>query len=197
MMIIKIIATCLMILSFAIDSNAIVVTFDDITSLSDGYAGFNWKDIYLYSAPLNDVYPAVSGTNFVRGFYDGPIDSSFSRDENFDFIGAYFTSQTPYHYRTDEDPSDYIGRGDGAIVSAYRNGDLVYRRSIDLYLCPTWVELNLNNVDSVHFSGVIGSDVFMDNFTYYSSSPVPEPATLFLLGGGLAGLVIWRRRWHN
>jgi len=39
-----------------------------------------------------------------------------------------------------------------------------------------------------------GAFVYLDNITYETASPVPEPATMLLLGTGIAGLAGYRKR---
>ncbi len=39
--------------------------------------------------------------------------------------------------------------------------------------------------------------VVLDDFLYGEPQPVPEPSTLFLLGSGIVGLGLWRKRTRN
>jgi hypothetical protein len=43
----------------------------------------------------------------------------------------------------------------------------------------------------VTYNGILQNWAFNDGFP---NTPVPEPSTMLLLGGGLAGLAIWRRK---
>ncbi len=63
-------------------------------------------------------------------------------------------------------------------------GDSYYRQvSFDL----NWAEINLLGLD-VHWTMSCGNDAID------GSAPVPEPATMVLLGSGLVGLALYRRR---
>jgi len=53
--------------------------------------------------------------------------------------------------------------------------------------------LNWTGIDALSFM-TEGFHFGMDNFEYQPSAPVPEPATLLLLGSGLIGFARLRRK---
>jgi len=53
------------------------------------------------------------------------------------------------------------------------------------------------NIAYIIASGTSGNDVALDNLTYNSAAPVPEPSIIMLLGVGLIGMLGFNRRHTN
>ncbi len=111
----------------------------------------------------------------------------------------------PYSNRTPGDHTFKVGLGangevdffyDGILVEAYRIGQSYYDAGSDTYVPFTWQSDYLN----IAYLGVRAAlnesaTIIYKDFQWGTEyQPVPLPGTLLLLGSGLTGLVLWRRR---
>jgi hypothetical protein len=171
-------------------ASATILTFDDVNGANpttwdneiyDGYGGLNWNDVYVLH---QDLYPnsgydlgVVSGEWVAYNVWDhiGTVDGTL-----FTFNGAYFTSAWD---------SDNTITAEG-----FLNGQSLFSASFHINnQAPTWLDFNFTGIDSLTLNSS-GYHFAMDNFTFNETAPVPEPATMLLIGTGLAGLIGARRR---
>ena len=191
---------CAGLLSLGILSTAgaAVLTFDDISDsefgvIPDGYGGFSWENMWFLRS---DRYPnsgynngTVSG-NYVAYNYFTRMTTVYNGV--FNFTGAYFTGA--WNNNLNIELKGLLG---GAEVFS----DTIL---VDVY-GPTWFSAGYTGIDQLIISsyggqnaglGHSGTQFAMDNFsyTYGIYSPVPEPATIFLLGAGFLGMAGLGRR---
>jgi len=183
----------LIISSGTAHANLVTVNFDDLATstpfnaggsvgtvyydvVPTNYTGLTWigwevignSDVNKYGNTLifpsqaNAVYPG-NGSNAIT-----------SNGQAFNFMGAYFASFVGGN-----------GAGSSLILEGFLNGQSQGSVNVPLTGQMVYNSVNFGNVDEVRFTD---GYFLMDNFKY-DTTPVPIPATVWLFGSGLAGLL--------
>jgi hypothetical protein len=178
----------------AVPANAAVLTFDDIAAdsigyIPDGYGGFDWTNMAYIQGSA--VYPTSGYENgAVSGTYVAFNDSEFiasAAATSFNFYSAYLTAA----WRN----------GLSIEVQGFLGATMLYNQTVVVNPnSPTLFNFNYFGIDRLQLRGIggtyagfgwDGTHFAMDNF---DAAGVPEPMSLLLLGSGLAGLAVRRRR---
>jgi hypothetical protein len=188
---------CLLLLSFPNPAKANIVNFDDLQNeydiILDGYQGLRWAGWSV----LGSWYQNLEGNG---AFPSSPI-AAASMDAGtatisvpsgtFNAGNAYFSSYVYSGNYMDGYSATQI------TITGSQNGQTVGSPVvIDLGPSFSLAALNLNGIDTLTIvaTGQDGGPWFvMDDFSY---APVPLPPTVLLLGPGLAGLALLRRRYR-
>ena len=177
----------------AAPASAVVIGFDDIisdvgeTPILNGYADLYWVNFW---AVHGDVYPeasydtgTMSGSYVAFNGYGNPAFILATRN-TFSFNGGWFTSAW-YD-------------GNELLIEGYADGSRTADYTMSVVLnthTPLFLDVDWNGLRSLRFS-TNNMHFVMDDLRINegTSTEVPEPLTIGLLGMGLLGVAGARRR---
>lgn len=171
-------------------TGALIIDFEDLTDstpVTNQYSGlgvdFSGATVLTAGISLNEFeFPPYSGTNVVFD-ESGPIIATFSTlmlD-----VSGYFTYLMPVTITAYDSSNNIVDTITSSFFSNMAlSGDSGSSPNEFLQVAYTggisWIEIA---------GDPSGGSFTMDNF---GGTPVPEPATILLLGSGLGGLMVWR-----
>lgn len=185
--------------SIAGPASGAVLTFEGLSTegiynsalVPQGYGGLDWSKICVMNSTEADLSGftngVVSADNVAFNSFGRPAEISSTTPFNFE--GVYLTGLWNNNLKID--------------VTGYRGTQKVYASTVvvDVYT-PRWFEFDYLEIDRLVFKsyggapayGGRGNNFVMDDFTFSRTLPTPEPSTFVLLGLGLAGIAVLKKR---
>jgi len=201
-----------LVLAFSVSANALIITYDNKTDFladtaakptlpfpdrDEWYSGgpaLNLGELTFSAGSLlffTEWTPLIDGYELaINGVEDLDIDAASPiYSLGFDFVERI--KHNPYNLPIDEDDDSVFE------VTLYSGGTLVdsfsYNAPNDvLAFVGVWSDSAFDGVEIRETFGGIGDEYFGQFYT--GTNPVPEPATILLIGTGLVGLVGFRKK---